>query len=139
MLREETSSAHLYDGVSEGAMHSILEHVVDQVQLASCGEHLLGAEGRLGALAACTGQGSGRVVGVQDPAQVVAKALQAGAVAQAQHSRVVAQVAVQPGCLGWQLCGRLCMACTHMSGQRSHMEPRDASHEETLTAQPSTL
>ena len=113
-------------------MHAILEHIVDQVQLASCGKHLLGTEGRLSALNARVGQGRGGVVGVQNPAQVVAEALQAGAVTQAQHSRVVAQVAVQPGSLGWQLCSRLCNACTHLSGSDPLTPAPDMLHRRAL-------
>ena len=92
---------HLHNGIPEGAVHAVLEHIVDQVKLASCGKHLLGAEGRLSTLTARIGQSRRRMIGVQDPAQVVTKALKASAVTQAQHSWVVAQVAVQPGGLHW--------------------------------------
>ncbi len=97
-------------------MHAVVKHIVDKVQAAGNSQHLLRAQlgVGLGRGAGTDGERRGGVVCVQHPAQVVTVRLQLSAVTQAQHARVVTQIAVEPQPL--LLCGHsLCIAQVHMS------------------------
>ena len=69
---------------------------------------------------------------VEHPAQVVAVRLQLGAVPQAQHARVVAQVAVQPQPPLRRRLGSLRLLCTCSTSRRTSQASSLARFDATL-------